>query len=84
MSESSFYHSFVAVFLFFFVSNAGNFSIYTLNMFTWKKGCLRAAFFFNWVPFSLLVFANTLLFFYKQPIYKELVRRSYFVKQLLG
>ena len=43
MSESSFSHSFIAVFLFSFVSNATNFFLHTLHRFVLKKSYLHVA-----------------------------------------
>ena len=62
MSESSFSHSFIAIFPYSFVSNATNFSINSLNSFVLKKAAYVLLVFFSWVPFLFLIYANI---FYK-------------------
>ena len=50
--ESSFSHSFLAIF--FFISNATNFFIHSLNRFVLKKNAYGLLVFFNWVPYMQL------------------------------
>ena len=58
MSEGFFSHSFITVFLFFFVINAMNLFIHSLKRFVLKKAAYALLVFFNWVPFSFIVYAN--------------------------
>ena len=55
MSEPSFPHLFIAIFLF---SNTKNFFILSLNRFALKKAAYALLVFSNWVPFLFLVYAN--------------------------
>ena len=64
--ESSFSHSFIAVFIFSFVNNATNFFIHSLNRFVLKKKkkkklAYALLLFFNWMPFYFLVYVNVYL-----------------------